>query len=124
MEELAEQVAETPARFLFARLRGDVRKIESAKAHPRAFRAGPGLRPVLRIEAVLVEHLLLFRIAQDVVGLLNAFEALFGRLVARVEVGMVLAREAAVRLPNFIGIRGAGNTQRRVVVLTRGRHNS
>jgi hypothetical protein len=71
-------------------------KIEPSKAHVRTLASSSAARasghPVLRIEADLVIHRLLFVVAQDIVGFLNGLEFILGSLVAGVEVGMVFAR--------------------------------
>ena len=59
-----------------------------------------------RIEAELIVHLALLCVAQDVVRFLHFLEAIFGGFVAGIEIGMILPRQTAVRLPDFVGIRG------------------
>jgi hypothetical protein len=54
------------------------------------------------IKADLIVHLALFGIAQNVIRFLHVLEAVFGGLVAGVEVGVVLAREFPVGLPDVI----------------------
>ena len=88
---------------------------------------GPGARPsrtsrtsprhpIFRIEAVLIVHLLLLRIAQNVVGFLDFLEMLLGGFVAGIQVRMMLARELPVGLADFIRVGAAIDTQRFVVV--------
>src|SRR6202021_126696 len=68
----------------------EIREVESAEAHVRTgSRTTGGSRTarrhsVFRIEAVLIVHLLLLRLAQNIVGFLHLLEAVLGRLVARI----------------------------------------
>ena len=109
----------------------EIRKIEAAEIHVRA--GGPaGTRPpgrragkaVLGIEAVLVVHLALLRVAQDVVGFLDVLEALLGGLVPGVQVGMILARELPVGLADLVRGGLARNAQRFVIVVLGSRHSN
>ena len=81
-------------------------KIEAAEIHVRpggaSAPAAPAPETVVRIEAYLIVHLALLGIAQDVVGFLHVLEALLGRLVARIQIGMIFARELPVRLADLI----------------------
>ena len=66
-------------------------------------------------------HLALLRIAQDIVRLLYVLEAFFGGLIARVEIGMVLARELTISLADII--RGSFPLHaERFIVFVLGRH--
>jgi len=78
---------------------------ESNPAKPM-FRAAAGAAPpagtpVFRIVAELIVHLLLLRIAQDVVGFLELLETVLGRLVAGDSDRMMLARSftGSLRFP-------------------------
>src|SRR5262249_38655804 len=109
-EELRENVAKTAPSFARttaaacpASGRGKIGKIEPAEIHSgmralsRARTAGSRAgKSILRIEAELIVHLALLRIAQNIVRFLDILEALFGRLIARIQVGMVLTREFAI----------------------------
>ena len=64
----------------------------------------------------LIVLLPLFRIVQDIVGVLNLFKSFSGFGVVRLRVGMVDASEFAIRLANFIRSRRFRNTERFVVV--------
>jgi hypothetical protein len=97
-EKLAEEIAETRAAALRARAAA---KIKAAKIKIHAFAvllvSAPGTagRDVVAVKAVLVVHLAFFRVGENVVGFLQLLEFLFGGFVARIQVGMVLAREFA-----------------------------
>jgi hypothetical protein len=73
-------------------------------ADPRAPapRPGPPGGNVVGIETVLIVHLALLGIAQDVVGFLNLLEALLGGFVAGIQIGMILARQLAVSLADLV----------------------
>src|SRR5437868_3844445 len=86
-----------------------------SRSLPRARCARPR-HPVLRIEAILIVHLLLLRIAENVVRFLYFLEAVLGRLVARIQVRVMLAREAAISLADIIRARLASDAERLVVV--------
>jgi hypothetical protein len=80
-------------------------------------------KAVFRIEAVLVVHLLLLRVAQDVVRFLKLLEAVFRRFVAGVQVGMVLAREPPVGLADVLRAGIAADPESLVIILLlSGRH--
>ena len=138
-EELGEDVAEAAGRQRLRdgvrrdaarRAGGEIGEIEAAEIEVGPARAAAwlGSRPacagiaVLRIEAELVVHLTLLGVAQDVVGFLDVLEALLGGLVARIQIGMVLARELAVGLADFVRIGVARHAQRFVVVVLGSRH--
>src|SRR6185312_5113605 len=66
-----------------------VGEVESTEAHVRATAAagsGTGRRSVFRIVADLIVHLLLLRIAEDVVGFLDLFETVLGGFVTGIEI--------------------------------------
>ena len=69
------------------------------------------------VGAQLVVLPALLRIAEDLVRLVDLLELRFRRLVARVHVGMVLARQLAVRLLDLLFRRRLGDAERGVVVL-------
>ena len=71
---------------------------------PAAARAGPEGARIEAAEdpAAGVVSLALLRVGQDVVGLLDLLEALLGRLVTGVAVGVVLARELPVGLLDLV----------------------
>ena len=126
-EHLAEHVAKAAPGTACAGastsrgLRENVRKIESAEAHlgtlPRAFASRSG--GVRGIEAVLVVHLLLLGVAQNVVGFLDLLEAILGGFFAGIQVGMVLASQTPVRFSDFLRFRVAGYPEGSVIVLAR-----
>ena len=64
--------------------------------------APPPRHAVFRIVADLIVHLLLLRIAQDVVGFLDLLETILGGFVAGIEIGMMLARKLTVRLADVV----------------------
>ena len=133
-EELAEDVAKRARSGVVLSGRAAralvhvLREIESAEAHARLrSRARPASRTtgrnVIGIKSVLIVDLPLLRIAQNVVGFLNFLEALFGRFVAGIQVGMILARQPAIRLANLVFFGVARHSQRLVVIVfAGGRH--
>ena len=100
-----------------------VGKIEAAETHagltgPRPWPAArTARRNVVGIETVLIVNLALLGIAQDVVSFLNFLEALLGGFVARVQIGMILARQLAVRLADLVFFGGARYTERFVIIV-------
>ncbi len=101
-------------------------KIEAAKAHARLACARPwsaartARRNVVGIEAVLIVYLALLRIAQDVVGFLDFLEPLFGGFIAGIQVGMILARQLAIRLANLVFFGVARHAEGFVVIVFAG----
>ena len=85
-----------------------LRKIEAAESHARlsSARSRTTARTsrgnVIGVKTVLIVDLAFLGIAQDVVGFLNFLEALFGGLIAGVQVGMIFARQPAVRLADLV----------------------
>ena len=75
--------------------------MSGARAAPAPGPGPPG-GTVVGIEAELIVHLALLRVAQDVVGFLDLLEALLGGFVAGIQVGMILARQLAVRLADIV----------------------
>jgi hypothetical protein len=65
---------------------------------------------------VPVVELALLSVGENVVGFLQLLEALFRRLVAGVEVGVMLARELAIRRLDVAIARAAPDAQHLVVV--------
>src|SRR5262249_41164235 len=88
---------------------------------PAALRAAAGrgacllVHPPVRPELVVL--LALRRIAQDLVRFVDFLELRLGGLVAWIDVGMVLARQLAERLLDFLLRRRLRDAERRVVVL-------
>src|SRR5581483_1361122 len=109
-EKLREDVAKTAGlAFAAGRLLAEViGEIEAAEVHVRLGpSAAPCTRPraretVRRIEAVLVVHLALLRIAQNVICFLYVLETLFGRFITGIQIRMILARQLAIRFADFI----------------------
>ena len=89
-----------------ARLAGRNPRNRTCRNPCRAAAAASGARATrrnrMRIETVLVVHLALLRIAQNVIGSLDFLEPLLGGLIARIQVRMVLARQPAIRLPDLV----------------------
>ena len=77
--------------------------------------AGGG-HPVECGRAKLVVTRSLFLVRKDVVGVLELLESSFGRLVAGVDVGMVLARQRAVSLLDGLGRCVASHAQNLVII--------
>src|SRR5437879_353414 len=76
-------------------------------------RIEPGLQA---LQAELVVELALARVREDVVRDRDLLEALLGLLVPRVQVGVVLAGEPAVRLLYLVGARAPLDTENRVEI--------
>ncbi len=74
---------------------------------------------VFRIEAELIVHLLLLRLAQNVVGFLDFLEAVLGGLVAGIQIGMMFAREFAVGLADLLRIGVALHPECLIVIVLR-----
>src|SRR5208337_580433 len=98
-------------------------EIEAAEAHAglagsrtRSSARAAG-RDVVGIETVLIVDLAFLRIAQDVVGFLDSLEALFRRLVAGIEVGMILASQLTVGFANLVFFGAARYAERFVVIV-------
>jgi len=76
------------------------------------------LGDVVGVVAKAVVDCPLAGVAQDVVGLLYAFEALLGSLIARIDIGMVLPGEPSIGLL-YLGFLGTTlDTEERIVVLS------
>src|SRR5437773_1198447 len=76
-------------------------------------RIEPGLQA---LQAELVVELALARVREDVVRDRDLLEALLGLLVPRVQVGVMLAGEPAVRLLYLVGARAPLDTENRVEI--------
>ena len=101
--------------------RKNVRKIEpvepeAARLSAAVPRTGPH---VVRIEPVLIVHLLLLRIAENVVGFLELLEAVLGCFIAGIEVGMIFAGQAAIGFPDVLDTGVASYTEDIVIILFR-----
>ncbi len=72
---------------------------------------------IVGIKTDLVVDLALFGIAQDIVGLGDGLEFLFGRLVAGVDIRMVLTRKFTEGLADVLGRGGFLHTEEFVVIL-------
>jgi hypothetical protein len=119
-EHLAQDVAQVDA--LEALAAGPARPAAEAAAGRRtpgaalsagkwaAGEAAHGLAPV-GVDLSGVELLLLGRVAQDVEGARDLLEALLGRLVVRVGVGVIGLGELAERLADLVRARRAGDAQ-------------
>jgi len=112
-EKLAEQVAETGAATP-----AEVVSVE-VELHPGVFRRRRS--PAVRVESKLVVSLALLGIGENVVRFLNLLEFFFRGLVTGIEVGMILARQAAVGLANILLAGLARDSQKVVVILLGGR---
>ena len=97
---------------------------KSSGSSRSAARAGIRLRgcgiDVVGVEPDLIVDLALFGIAEDVVGFGEGLELLLRRLVPRIYVGMVLARQLAERLADVVRRSALLYAENFVVVLLRG----
>src|SRR5688500_11401723 len=67
--------------------------------------------------AELIIAFALFRISKDLIGDGYFLESFFGRLVAWIDVRMILARELPVRFADFVGAGRRLNAQDPIIVL-------
>src|SRR5262249_5047918 len=117
-KELAEEIAEAGA----ASAAGSTAEIETAEIKVdvarSAARAGAVVARgrVVAVEAVLVIHLALLGVGENVVGFLQLFEFLFGRFVARIQVGMVFAGQLSKGGADVFGGRFARHAQEFVII--------
>src|ERR1035438_4645320 len=79
-------------------------------------------KTVLGIKAELVVHGTLLGVREHIVGFLDVLEAILGRLIARVEVGVVLPGELPISFADLLGAGLAGYAERFVVVVLGSRH--
>ncbi len=127
IEELAEEIAEAgaPARASSAaKIEAFEIEIDSRFARMRSgTSAGPAGREIIGVKAVLVIHLALLGVGKNVVGFLKLLEFFLGGFVARIQIGVVLAREFAEGGANVLGSGFARDAKEVVVVLfSRGSH--
>src|SRR5690606_10574605 len=83
-------------------------KIETVEIHSRAGPIAPARsasgapgRDVVRIKAVLIVNFALLGIVEDAVGFLHVLKAVFGYLIARIEIRVMFARKAPIGLPDL-----------------------
>ena len=85
---------------------------------PAACRAGSPRRETgVGVEAYLVVHGTLLWIAQDVIGFLNVLEAVFGGLVAWIEIRVIFAGEFPVCFADILFFRAPFDAECLVVVV-------
>src|SRR5580692_6561502 len=106
-EKLAEEIAETRVAALCSRAAAKIKAVEIeidtfAVLLPSSSRTAG--RNVVAVEAVLVVHLTFFRVGEDVVGFLQLLEFFLAGFIARVEIGMVFAREFAESRANIFRV--------------------
>src|ERR1035438_3845674 len=122
LEELREDIAEA-AGIGAPAARELIGKIESVEIHSRVrigrARRGPG-ESALGIETVLVVHLALLGVAENVVGFLHFLETIFGGLVPRIQIRVVFARQFAIGFADVIR-RGFARYAQRFVIVVLGR---
>ena len=119
-EKLTEEIAEVPAAR--ASLRSASTKIESPEIKIHSGIAtrvrGPCSRlEIVAVKAVLVVHLPLLGIGQNVVGFLQLLELFFRGLIPRIQVRVIFARELAECRANLLRIGLSRNSQQLVIVL-------
>src|SRR5580765_5509042 len=89
----------------------------AAKRASRCLSGALRLLVLTPVRAQLVVFAALFRIAEHLVGLVDLLEAGLRRLVARIDVGVVLPGELAERLLDLFFRGGFADAKRRVVIL-------
>src|SRR4029077_9663088 len=120
-KELAEEITETARAGAFA---ARAAKIESPEIEihrgfvvaPAAGRRGPWME-IVAVEAVLVVHLPLLGVGEDVVGFLKLLEFFLSGFIAGIQVRVIFAREFAKGVANVLRTRLARNSQQLVVIL-------
>ncbi len=131
-EKLRKQIAKGSAIFRlpcaaagFALLARKIGKIEAVEIHIRtagtlrtaaAATRTAALRHVVRIEPDLIVNRALLVIAQDVVRFLNRLEAVFGRLIAGVQIRVIFTRELPVGFPDLVRRGRFRHIQRLVII--------
>src|SRR5438105_13221465 len=109
---------------------GEIGEVEAPETHVGTSRGtaaraaestGTSRHSVFRVESELIEHLLFFRIAQNVVSLLHLLEAVLGGVVAGIQVRMMFARQAPVGLADLFHVGFAVDAKRLIIILLR--HN-
>src|SRR5581483_3487203 len=111
-EEFAEDVLEACSRT--ARRLPEVKSAEVKATTSRPLRRR--VADMVAVGPVLVVNLALFGVRQHVVGFGDLLELLFSRLVARIHIGMILARQAAIRLADLIGRSTALDAEQVVII--------
>src|SRR6185437_8534314 len=120
-EKLAEKIAKTSTAGALSAAPAEV---ESTEIEMNIFGRNPAVSATGRwnsarsrhVEAKLVIHLALFRIGKRLVGFLNLLELFFGRFVARVQIGVILARELAVSCANVLHACLARHSEQFVII--------
>src|SRR5262249_12488840 len=115
-EHLVDLVLRHRAIAALAAAEGHVPACTRLPAEPgAALGAGLFVHPPVRTELVVL--LALRGVAEHLVRFVDFLEARFGGLVARIDVGVMLARELAEGLLDFLLGRGLRDAKRRVVIL-------
>src|SRR5580658_2871621 len=100
-----------------------VRKVETVEIHVGLW-TGAGARStrryVVRIETILIVDLAFLPVAQNVVSLLHLLETFLRGLVARIHIGMKLARQPSIRFLDLILAGAFGHMQRFVIIVLGG----
>ena len=117
-KKLAEEIAET--RSAGARTTAEI-KATKIEIHSGLTRALPSSRiaarrQVVAVEAILVVHLPLLRVREDVVGFLDFLEFFFGSFIAGIQVRVILARQLAERRANILQAGLARHSQHFVII--------
>src|SRR5439155_19116420 len=120
-EKLAEEIAEArPA----PRRAGAAAKIKSAKIEVdvlllavSARSTRPARWKVVAVESVLVVHLPLLGIGEDIVGLLQLLKFFFRGFIARVQIRVILPRQLAKCRTDILGAGLPRHPQQFVIVL-------
>jgi len=122
-KKLAEEIAE--ARSAARRARATA-KIKSAKIKVDVLlltvgvcSTGPARWKVVTVEPVLVVHLPLLGIGENIVGFLQLLEFFFRGFVARIQVRVVFPCQFAKRRTDILGARFARHSQQFVIILFR-----
>src|SRR5712692_2907595 len=123
-EKLAEEIAEARSA---ARRSRSAAKIKSVKIKVDvllpSMTARSTRRKIVAVEAVLVVHLPLLGIGEDVVGFLHLLEFFFRGLVARIQIRVIFPRQLAKCRAYILGARLPRHSQQFVIVLLRSRRH-
>src|SRR5258708_1396362 len=100
-----------------AKIKSPKIKVDVGRSVVRARSSRPARWKVVAVEAVLVVHLPLFGIGEDIVGFLQLLEFFFRGFVAWIQIRVILPRQLAKRRTDILGARLPRHSQQFVIVL-------